>query len=289
MTNLLPPAPIKSKTEPKSKLLKKFWKKISSHWALIYTALSYGGLLYFFQNNLGWLTGLSFLLLTMPAIAYLYLQKRDLKKIFFYASVREDSPLQFFRNRQLGIFLIASTLGAFLVLSLSVFLLTVSWVVLTIASLPLVLLPFLRKYYGDKLSPLFKTTSGVCLTNFFTTLTLGLLIMVLLMAGKWVELKFFIHDHHLATAGQMASYVNDKVNHSLIWFQHLGRTLHMMDLQVLRIHQYAEGWAAHFLLFYFLLPSTLAAFTMPIIFSGLYILFKGKHRQDDPEITNPVE
>ena len=258
-------------------------RMFSLDWAFVCSAASYTGLLFFFKNDWGWLTAVAFLLLTFSAISYLYLQKRDFKAIFFYATVREDSFLQFFRNRQLGILLLSSLLGIFLVLSLSVFLLTVSWIVLAAASLPLLFFPSIRRFYWRKLSPQFKRQSGLCLTNFLTTLTLGLMIMILLMAGKWAELKFFIHDYHLATAGHMADYVIGKVEHSLLWFQHLGRTLTMLEMQILRIHQYAEGWAAHFLLFYFLLPSTLAAFTIPIVFSGMYFLFKGPILSESPK------
>ncbi|MCC5788868.1 MAG: hypothetical protein JJT75_04485 [Opitutales bacterium] len=254
---------------------------VANDWAYAYTIASFGGLLYFSKTDAGWFSLMAFVLMAVAATSYLFLQKKDFREIFFYATVREQSPLQFFRYRQLGLLLVAAVLGIFLVLSLSVFLLTVSWMVLATASLPLLLFPVLRRLYWRKLSPQFKTHSGLCLTNFLTTLTLGLLIMAFLMVGKWIELKFLLHDYHLATAGHMADYVIGKVEHSLLWLQHLGRTLNMLELQVLRIHQYAEGGAAHFLLFYFLLPSTLAAFAIPVIFSGIYFLFKGKSRLEE--------
>ncbi|MCH8475408.1 MAG: hypothetical protein LAT55_09295 [Opitutales bacterium] len=250
-------------------------------WAFIYTILSYSGLLYLSKTDAGWVSFLALLLMTIAAISYLFLQKKDFREIFFYATVRNESPLHFFRYRQVGLLLVAGVLGIFLVLSLTVILLTLSWNVLTVASLPLLLFPIMRGFYWRKLSPQFKAHSGLCLTNFLTTLTLGLLIMAFLMVGKWIELKLFLHDYHLATAGHMADYVIGNVEHSLLWLQHLGRTLNMMELQILRIHHYAEGWAAHFLLFYFLLPSTLAAFALPVIFSGIYFLFSGKSRLEE--------
>lgn len=248
----------------------------SGTWAFGYALLSYAGLLYLAKFDAGWFSLIALLLMTLASTSYLFGQKRDFKEVFFYAHIQDDSPLQFFRRRQVGLLLLSIVIAVFLTLSLSVFLLTVSWIILAVASLPLLLYPLVRRGFWRKLSPQFKTHSGWCLTNFLTTLTLGVLVMFLLIVGKWVELKFFIHEYHLATAGHMADYVISRIDHSLIWFQHLGRTLAMLELQILRIHQHAEGWAAHFLLFYFLLPSTFAAFAIPVLFSGMYFLYEGK-------------
>ena len=214
--------------------------------------------------------------MVLGAGAYLFRQQKEMKEIFFAAHIRPDSWLQFFRFRQLGLVLVALVSAAVLVLSLIVFLLTIHPSILFSVGLLMGLLPLLRTFFWNRLSRQFQDRSGRFLTNLLTTLTLGVMSMVTMIAAKWVQLTVFISDFTLRDADHMADYVIHHVNHSILWLQHLGRTLVMFELHILRAHLYAEGWLGHALLGYFLLPSTLAAFALPVLFAGILFLCQGQ-------------
>lgn len=236
------------------------------------------------SSHHGPLLALSVYLIIAAGISvYLYCQGREFKEIVFHTHIREGSWIQIFRRRQAGLFLVSLVAGLVLALSLSVFLLTVHW--LTLASVVLVplLFPGIRRFYWRKTGNHLKHRSRICVTNLLTTVTLGLVMMVAMIAAKWIQLHYFVGDFVLGASDHMANYVISQVNHGLIWFQHLGRTLAMFELELLRAQQMAYGWWGHALLIYFLLPSGVAALTLPIFYSGLYFLFKGSHIPEENE------
>lgn len=44
----------------------------------------------------------------------------------------------------------------------------------------------------------------------------------------------------------------------------------MFELELARAHGMAEGWIRNLILVYFLLPSTIAAFSLPVLFAGIH-------------------
>lgn len=247
------------------------------HYPHFFAALIFFPLIVLSTLDVGRLNFLVLGLLAASAAVYLYHQGKGAREIFFYAHLEETSFLQKFRLSLFFLLVLSLATGIVLVVSLLVFLLTVHWVVLAVV-LPLQFLFIpLRSRLLVRTQKHLKRHSRMVLANFLTVLLLGSTTVLLLIGAKWVEMRFFIPEFTLLTADNMVSHVTSRIEYSLAWVQHLARTLNMFELQLLRAHGFAEGWVAHLILIYFLLPSTLAAFALPVIHGGISLLCLGRN------------
>jgi hypothetical protein len=241
-----------------------------------FAAVIFASLVILSTMNLGRLNWVVILLMGLAATVYLFNQGRGAREIFFRAHVRESSRLQKFRVGYLFVLLVAFGGGFTLAVSLVVFLLTVHWVVLAaVVAVQFFFVP-VRARLLSWLHPHLKLNSQALLSNFLTVATLGATSVIVLIVAKWVEMKFFIPDAVIANVDFMAARVIARVSYDIIWVQHLARTLSMFELELLSAHRFAVGWVAQIILIYFLLPSTLAAFALPVIYAGLNMACRGE-------------
>jgi hypothetical protein len=226
-------------------------------------------------------------LLALSAAVYLFHQGRGAREIFFYANVEEGSCLQKYRLHLFFLLVLSLAAGMMLVVSLLIFLLTVHWVVLAVVLPVQLLFSPVRSWLLVRTRRHLKRHSRRIVANFLTVLLLGSLTVLFLIGAKWVEMQFFISQVTLLTADNMVNHVVSRVEYSMVWVQHLARTLTMFELQLLRAHGFAEGWVANLILIYFLLPSTLAAFALPVIHGGISVLCLGltTFSDDDDEMV----
>jgi hypothetical protein len=240
-----------------------------THWV---AAVFFAALLLVATMDWGLVVNGAVMLLIAACIAtYLFHQLRYSREILFYSHIREDSWLQNWRKRTALPLIFAIVSGILLAVSLQVFLLTVPWMIL-LCIIPLQWLFFpLRFYWMRKLNPHLKSRSKMLLANTLSVVVLGLLSLVGLIVGKWLDLHFFINRELLLIPDDMADYVIARIEYTPLLIQHLARTLLMFELELLRAYTHAEGWFGTLILLYFLLPSTLAAFTLPALHAGVSI------------------
>lgn len=258
-------------------------RQITEPW--LHTWLIFSGLVVISTIDLGWWVGIPLFMMGLSVFYYLFRQAMGFKNIFFYANVRDDSSWQRFR---IGVIIPAffALLGALVLpFSLVVFLLTVHPVTLTLVLLLQLIFFPIRFFYRRLFVAHLKPHSRRVLVNFATVFSLGVVTTVALILAKWVEFRYLLGSDILNTADHMADYVEARVNHGVIYLQHLARTMQMFDLQLARAYWFAQGWVAHLILIYFLIPSTLAAFALPLIQGGGILMMESK----DGEIGSAEE
>lgn len=223
--------------------------------------------------NLGYYGLLVSLAMALSATVYLFNQKKTFRDILFYSSVEEDSWLQWFRRRFIYLWVISFFLSCILILSISVHLITTHLLILFILAIPQFTFPQVRSFFYGLLTLQLKIRSRNCIINTLSVITLGTTTLMLMIGAKYLELMMFVERSVLPTSDSMATYVIEKVQHGIPLIQHLGRTLSMFELELLRARELSGGLMGDIILIYYLLPSTLAAFALPIIYAGIHHFF----------------
>lgn len=241
----------------------------------LYTGVIFFSLVSLSALNMGRWNYLFIILMGLSVSGYLFFQGWAVKEILFRSHIRDDSTVQRFRAGFILVLVIALAAGFGLSLSLLVFLLTVhGFVLLMVLAAQLLFVPVHAKVMRW-VQPHLKYHTRVVVCNYLTVLVLGGLTLATLILAKLVQMHWFIDDLVLISSDNMASYVMDRVTYDIVWVQHLARTMDMFELQLLRAYEFADGWFALLMLIYFLLPSTMAAFTLPLVYGGIR-MFMGK-------------
>lgn len=218
-------------------------------------------------------------LMIIAGTYYLFHQKVLLRDIFFHANVKRSSGLHWLRRRHLFLYLVSILESSVLCIAIFIFAINAHmYALLTLAALQISFEP-VRQTIAKSLEPHLKVKSKFFISNLFSIIICGSVTLVLMIAVKYYE---FLHidNHVLASSNDMASYVIGKVNHGFTVFQHIARTLSMFELELLRAKQLSGGIIGNIILIYFLLPSSIAAFGLPIVCAGLQIRFTD-HLIDD--------
>lgn len=221
------------------------------------------------KMDLGFYSLFPLILMAAGASTYLAHQKKCFRDILFYAGVRKTSWLNWVRRRAFFIWILSAIISLFFILSVSIYLLTVHPLVLVAIAFPqLAFLP-VRKSISVIFQPHLKTRASAFFSNGFTVFLLWLAALAVMVGGKYLELRFFIAEIPLNTSDAMATYVIAKVNHAIPALQHIGRTMPMFELELLRARELAGGQIGDLILIYYLLPSTFAAFALTAVHAGI--------------------
>lgn len=214
------------------------------------------------------------LLFTLGIATYCFVQGRHMRELLFCAHIQETSWLQRFRLSHVLLYLTAALTALFLAVALLLFLLTTPSVVLLFLLIAQLFFLPLRAKILQWTETHLKEHSRQFLSNFLTVAIFGFLNCLILIAAKWIELKFFMDPVLLRDSHLMAAYVNDQVNFSPLEVQHLARSVLMFELEMRRLHSLTDGLAASIIFFYMLVPATMAAFAVPILLAGTNFLFR---------------
>ena len=199
----------------------------------------------------------------------IYAQQADIRTVLFDAIISEDSWIQWFRNKNALIatssFVVALTLAT----AVAVAVVTSSWTLLLLFSLPLSFGPkFLSTTYRAARNHLKPASARViaCSAMIGGTATMLALLMII---SKWQGASA-VPSASLASAGAMADHVIERTHHGLFWIQHLARAQAMFDLELLRARTLiASSTTGNAVYIYYLLPSTLAAVGFAVALCGI--------------------
>lgn len=222
------------------------------------------------KKDIGYYGLLVFGAMAAGIAVYLFKQYKILREIAFYSSVNDHSWLQWFRRRYFFLRLFTLIIGGFLTLTASVYITTIQLPVLIILAVPAFFYPQIRAFYDALLRLQLKSLSLNFISNAFAVFTVASLTLLLMIGLKYLELVAVVDQSVLLSSDSVATYVIQKVTHGVPLIQHLGRTLAMFELELLRARELSDGILGDVILLYFLLPSTLTAFAITYFHAGIY-------------------
>ena len=230
------------------------------------------------KRDIGYYGLLVFAAMATGIAIYLFKQYRILREIAFFSSVKDHSWLQWFRRRYFFLRIFTLIIGGVLTLSASVYLTTIQLPVLIILAVPVFFFPQFRWFFEAFLRLQLKSLSLNFISNAFAVLTVASLTLLLMIGLKYLELVAVVDQSVLLSSDSVATYVIEKVSHGVPLIQHLGRTLAMFELELLRARELSDGILGDIILLYFLLPSTLTAFAITYFYAGIYRLLSRQRR-----------